>query len=72
MRIPPTMWFAVSSAPARPSQRKVREASAYASEPRMIPATAAMPNVRPRDLSLHSSRSSSEYAAGEIVAQLLK
>jgi hypothetical protein len=43
MSRPPRMCSAVSSASRKPSQRKVRYASAYAAEPAMTPAAEAMP-----------------------------
>ena len=45
MSTAPTRWLAVSSVPAKPSQRKLRVARATAAEPSTTPATATMPTV---------------------------
>ena len=42
----PTTWLAVSSVPAKPSQRKRRVASAMMADPAMTPATLTMPKLR--------------------------
>ena len=49
----PTMWLAVSSVPAKPSQRKLPPASATAAEPSTTPSTLTMPSVSTRLVSLN-------------------
>ena len=49
----PTMWLAVSSAPAKPSQRKRPLPSATSAEPSATPKTLTMPSVSTRRVSLN-------------------
>ena len=55
----PTTWLAVSSVPAKPSQRKLRVASATMAEPTMTPSTLTMPMVSSLPLSLNRISQSS-------------
>ena len=48
----PTRWLAVSSVFEKPSQRKLRRASATAAEPSTTPSVLTMPKVSTRVVSL--------------------
>jgi hypothetical protein len=50
--VAPTRWLAVSSASRKPSQRKLRDSSAYTAEPATTPNTDTMPSVSTLLLSL--------------------
>jgi hypothetical protein len=54
IRNAPPRWLAVSSAPAKTSQRKLRSASATSAAPSTTPNTQTMPSASTRLVSLNS------------------
>jgi hypothetical protein len=59
MSTPPTRWLATSSVLPKPSQRKLRPASAATAEPSTTPKTDTMPRVSTLLLSLKNMSQSS-------------